>query len=86
MGGTFGFDKLMEKVGVERRLYTSGERKAMLDPFLPEKPEDVKRLKQIQNEIHELLYRAGQGPPRAEIIRSRKNLVFWRILDRLDRH
>jgi serine protease SohB len=53
VGGTFGFDKLMEKVGVERRLYTSGERKAMLDPFLPEKPEDVKRLKQIQNEIHE---------------------------------
>ena len=53
MGGTFGFDKLMEKLGVERRLYTSGERKAMLDPFLPEKPEDVKRLKQIQNEIHE---------------------------------
>src|SRR5918999_5208068 len=52
VGGTFGFDKLMEKVGVERRLYTSGERKAMLDPFLPEKPEDVKRLKQIQNEIH----------------------------------
>src|SRR5687768_11746273 len=53
MGGTFGFDKLMEKLGVERRLYTSGERKAMLDPFLPEKPEDVKRLKQIQNEIHD---------------------------------
>ena len=53
VGGTFGFDKLMEKIGVERRLYTSGERKAMLDPFLPEKPEDVKRLKQIQNEIHE---------------------------------
>jgi serine protease SohB len=53
IGGSFGFDKLMEKLGVERRLYTSGERKAMLDPFLPEKPEDVKRLKQIQSEIHE---------------------------------
>jgi serine protease SohB len=53
VGGSFGFDKLMEKVGVDRRLYTSGERKAMLDPFLPEKPEDVKRLKQIQSEIHE---------------------------------
>jgi serine protease SohB len=53
VGGSFGFDKLMEKAGVERRLYTSGERKAMLDPFLPEKPEDVKRLKQIQNEVHD---------------------------------
>ncbi len=36
-----GFRKLLEKLGIERRLYTSGERKAMLDPFLPEKPEDV---------------------------------------------
>jgi serine protease SohB len=53
VGGTFGFDKLMEKVGIERRLYTSGDNKAMLDPFLPEKPEDVKRLKQIQTEIHQ---------------------------------
>jgi signal peptide peptidase SppA len=53
VGGSFGFDKLIEKIGIERRLYTSGERKAMLDPFLPEKPEDVRRLKQIQSEIHE---------------------------------
>jgi serine protease SohB len=44
VGGSFGFAKLMEKLGVERRLYTSGEHKAMLDPFLPEKPEDVERL------------------------------------------
>jgi serine protease SohB len=65
VGGTFGFDKLMEKVGVERRLYTSGERKAMLDPFLPEKPEDVKRLMQIQNEVHEAfiaLVKERRGP------------------------
>jgi len=65
VGGSFGFDKLMEKVGVERRLYTSGERKAMLDPFLPEKPEDVKRLKQIQNEIHDAfikLVKDRRGP------------------------
>ena len=53
VGGSFGLHKLMEKIGVERRLYTSGERKAMLDPFLPEDPEDVKRLKAIQSEIHQ---------------------------------
>jgi serine protease SohB len=53
VGGSFGFHKLMEKIGIERRLYTSGERKAMLDPFLPEKPEDVERLKEVQREIHE---------------------------------
>ncbi len=53
IGGSFGFSGLLEKVGIERRLYTSGERKAMLDPFLPEKPEDVERLKSVQREIHE---------------------------------
>jgi len=53
VSGGFGFEKLMDKIGIERRLYSSGERKAMLDPFLPEKPEDVKRLKAIQKDIHE---------------------------------
>jgi serine protease SohB len=53
VGGSFGFAKLMDKVGVERRLYTSGEHKAMLDPFLPEDAGDVKRLKAIQKDIHE---------------------------------
>src|SRR5581483_9630993 len=53
IGGSFGSNKLIEKIGVERRLYTAGERKAMLDPFLPENPDDVERLKKIQKEIHE---------------------------------
>src|SRR6202047_1484052 len=51
VGSSFGFPKLMEKLGVERRLYVSGEHKAMLDPFLPEKAEDVERLKALQQEI-----------------------------------
>ncbi len=53
VGSSFGFAGLMDKLGIERRLYTSGEHKAMLDPFLPEKPEDVERLKAVQREIHE---------------------------------
>ena len=53
VGGSFGFPKLMEKLGVERRLYTAGERKVMLDPFQPEKAEDVKRIKAIQKDIHQ---------------------------------
>jgi signal peptide peptidase SppA len=52
VGGSFGMTELIKKVGVERRLYTAGEHKAMLDPFLPEDPEDVARLKSIQREIH----------------------------------
>jgi len=53
VGGSFGFSKLMDKLGVERRLYVSGEHKAMLDPFLPENPQDVERLKALQQDIHE---------------------------------
>lgn len=52
VGGGFGFTELIRKIGVERRLYTAGEHKATLDPFLPENPDDVARLKAIQREIH----------------------------------
>jgi signal peptide peptidase SppA len=48
----FGFQKLIEKIGVERRLHTSGTNKAILDPFSPEKAEDVTRLKSLQEEVH----------------------------------
>src|SRR3978361_1724233 len=50
--GSFGFVDLIKKVGVERRLYTAGAHKAMLDPFLPENPDDVARVKALQREIH----------------------------------
>jgi signal peptide peptidase SppA len=53
VGGTFGFVELMHKLGIERRVYTAGERKVMLDPFKPEKPEDVARIKAIQQDMHE---------------------------------
>lgn len=53
VGGSFGFPKLMDKLGVERRIYTSGDRKVILDPFQPEKPEDVKRINAIQKDIHQ---------------------------------
>ena len=41
-GGGFGFPDLLARLGVERRLYTAGANKARLDPFSPEKPEDVR--------------------------------------------
>src|SRR3979411_148537 len=52
VGGPVGFQELIKKIGVERRLYTAGEHKAMLDPFLPENPDDVARVKALQREIH----------------------------------
>lgn len=49
----FGFDRAIERLSIDRRLYTSGSNKAILDPFSPEKAEDVERLKELQREIHE---------------------------------
>jgi len=49
----FGFTGLIEKVGIERRVHTSGENKSSLDPFVKENPEDVQRLLDLQSEVHE---------------------------------
>lgn len=50
----FGLDGLIERFGVQRRLYTAGTSKARLDPFLPEKQEDVAWLRDLQDELHGL--------------------------------
>lgn len=49
----FGFVELLGRLGIERRLYTAGENKSLLDPFLPEQPHDVERLKVLQQDLHE---------------------------------
>ena len=54
VGGSFGFHEAIKRLGIERRLYTAGAHKAMLDPFLPENPDDVAKLKAIQREIHQI--------------------------------
>ena len=48
----FGFYQLLGRLGIERRLHTAGERKSLLDPFLPENPSDVARLTELQQDIH----------------------------------
>ncbi|WP_300013293.1 S49 family peptidase [Pseudonocardia sp.] len=50
----FGLDGFIERFGVQRRLYTAGTSKARLDPFLPEKPEDVEWLRDLQDQLHEM--------------------------------
>jgi serine protease SohB len=80
VGGTFGFHQLIEKIGVERRLYTAGERKVLLDPFLPEKPEDVERIKAIQKDIHENFIALVKERRGAKLQGPEKTLfsgVFW---------
>ncbi|MFN3743071.1 MAG: S49 family peptidase [Hyphomicrobiaceae bacterium] len=48
----FGFDRAIEKLGIDRRVYTAGAAKAILDPFKPEKPEEVARLRELQKDMH----------------------------------
>lgn len=50
----FGFDRAIEKIGVDRRVYTAGKSKAILDPFRPEREEDITRLKSLQREVHDV--------------------------------
>jgi signal peptide peptidase SppA len=49
---SFGFKELIQKIGVQRRVYTAGKNKSTLDPFMDEKQEDIERLKNIQLELH----------------------------------
>jgi serine protease SohB len=54
ISASFGFERLIEKIGVERRVHTAGRSKSMLDPFQPEDPEDVERLEILQRDIHDM--------------------------------
>ncbi|WP_199190454.1 S49 family peptidase [Nitratireductor sp. StC3] len=69
VSASFGFQEMIKKIGVERRLYTAGKNKALLDPFSPEKKEDVARLKALQLDIHETfidLVKARRGSKLAD--------------------
>lgn len=53
ISASFGFHELMARQGIERRVHTAGKDKSMLDPFRPERPEDIERLKALQSQIHD---------------------------------
>ena len=52
IGGSFGLNEFIARYGVERRLYTAGENKARLDPFSPERPQDVEFVRRLMDDIH----------------------------------
>jgi serine protease SohB len=76
----FGFNKLMDKLGVERRVHTAGERKMSLDAFRPEDPDDIDRLKNIQRIIHLEFIDLVQNSRGQKIENRKENLFtgeFW---------
>lgn len=62
----FGFEEAIKKLGVSRRVYTAGKNKSTLDPFMPEKQEDIERIKMFETDIHQVFidwvksHRAGK--------------------------
>lgn len=80
ISASFGFQDLIQKIGVERRVHTAGESKSILDPFRPENPEDVKRLKALQEEIHEHFIALVKDSRGDRLNSASKNLFtgeFW---------
>jgi len=77
---TFGVNELLERIGVQRRVYTAGESKDTLDPFLPEKPEDVERIKALQRDVHEAFIDLVKSRRGGKIEKADTNLFtgeFW---------
>ncbi|MGR3614555.1 MAG: S49 family peptidase [Paracoccaceae bacterium] len=54
ISASFGAHVFLSRQGIERRVYTAGKSKSMLDPFRPENPKDVERLKTLLGDIHEI--------------------------------
>ena len=72
----FGFVDLIKKIGVERRVYTSGKSKSFLDPFKEEKKEDIDRLKSIQEQIHENFIEYVKSRRGSKILSSAEDEIF----------
>ena len=76
----FGFNELINRIGIQRRVYTAGANKTTLDPFLPEKPEDVERIKSLQRDVHGEFIGLVKARRGARIDKAGENLFtgeFW---------
>ena len=71
----FGFTDLMDKLGVERRVYTAGDHKSTLDPFKPENAEDVARLRELQEELHDV-FKETVRDRRGHRLKAEEDLLF----------
>ena len=76
ISASFGFKDLIKKIGVERRVYTAGKNKSTLDPFVDEKEEDVKRLKNIQLELHADFIKVVETSRGSKLKDPEKNNIF----------
>jgi len=76
----FGFDNILHRVGIERRLFTAGEHKAFLDPYTPVRQDDIARARAILNDTHRQFIDAVLESRGRRLKGERKNLFngdFW---------
>jgi len=79
----FGLDKVIDRLGIERRVHTAGKDKGALDPFRPERPEDVALLKELQRDVHEVFMNAVKERRAGKLTGSEEELFsgsFWSAL------
>ena len=76
ISASFGFKELIKKMGIERRIYTAGRNKSTLDPFVDEKEEDIKRLKDIQLELHADFIKVVETSRGKKLKDPEKNNIF----------
>lgn len=77
---TFGANELLAKIGVQRRVYTAGDNKDILDPFLPEKKSDIVKIKAIQRDVHQAFIDLVKERRGTKLKKSDKQLFtgeFW---------
>lgn len=75
----FGFHEAIARLGIERRVHTSGRRKALLDPFRPEQPEDLALLREVQGEIHRRFIDYVKARRGAKLVGDEEELFSGRI-------
>jgi signal peptide peptidase SppA len=76
----FGLDKFIDRFGIERRVHTAGKDKGALDPFRPERPEDVALLKELQRDVHEVFMNVVKERRAGKLVGSGDDLFsgsFW---------
>jgi signal peptide peptidase SppA len=83
----FGFDKAIAKLGIDRRVYTAGFNKSTLDPFMPEKAEDIERLTILQRDVHDVFIGIVKDRRAAKLRGADADLfsgAFWSAAKALD--
>ena len=76
ISASFGFKELIKKMGIDRRIYTAGKNKSTLDPFIDEKEEDIKKLKDIQLELHADFIKVVETSRGSKLKEPEKNNIF----------